>query len=400
VSSGRPIRSSDRFPTTGHFSSNEVNMKRTLIAAAVVLAAFPALARAHAGDNGANIVHACVGNISKVARIVGVGGTCISGPPLIAETAMHWPLTSGAAQTQLDTLQALVTTLQGQIAALQAGLPAETAARQAADVTLQTHIDAEAAARATADIGLQTQIDNLGGGGVPQSLLDLAPYVSVDLNTINDLTGPHVIFTGANVHVRNALGATNGYPVNPGATNPVDMVTDGLGNLIVGYNENPSGFPRSGSHNLLVGIAHGFTGFGGFLAGRYNRSLGNLASVTGGFFNTASGEAAVVSGGANNRATVPHAVVSGGILNTASGIGASVSGGSQNTASAEFSSVSGGRNNVANNVFAAVSGGLINLASGVDATVSGGARNVASGTASTVSGGTGLTNDADGTEVP
>ena len=54
--------------------------------------AIPAVAGAHAGNNGADVVHACVGNISKVARIVGVSGSCISSPPLVAETAAHWAI--------------------------------------------------------------------------------------------------------------------------------------------------------------------------------------------------------------------------------------------------------------------------------------------------------------------
>jgi hypothetical protein len=107
--------------------------------------------------------------------------------------------------------------------ALQGNIDAETAARIAADALLQGNVDAEMQARVAADSALQDQITN--AGTVPQNLLDLADYVSVDLTTINGLQGPHVMFTGANVHIRNGH---------------MDMDTDtvnGLGNLLVGYNE-------------------------------------------------------------------------------------------------------------------------------------------------------------------
>jgi len=36
----------------------------------------------------------------------------------------------------------------------------------------------------------------------------LGEYVTVNRNTLNGLKGPHVIFTGANVHVRSGSGST------------------------------------------------------------------------------------------------------------------------------------------------------------------------------------------------
>ena len=70
----------------------------------------------------------------------------------------------------------------------------EAGARQSGDTTLQAHIDA-------------IQLTGGGGGTVPQQLLDLAPYLSVDLNPINGLAGPHVILTGVNLHIRNGQPA-------------------------------------------------------------------------------------------------------------------------------------------------------------------------------------------------
>ncbi|MCP3919120.1 MAG: hypothetical protein GY711_26555 [bacterium] len=66
--------------------------------------------------------------------------------------------------------------------------------------------------------------------------------------------------SNVNVQIVNGVGATNGVPDLPNQT-----VTNGLGNLIVGYNElgNPDGDERTGSHNLIVGARHTCTGFGG-----------------------------------------------------------------------------------------------------------------------------------------
>ena len=60
-------------------------------------------------------------------------------------------------------------------------------------------------------------------------VLDLGPYVYVDEKTKNSLEGPHVIFHGINLHVVNDQDQT-GAP---------DITLNGLGNLIVGYNEVP-----------------------------------------------------------------------------------------------------------------------------------------------------------------
>src|SRR5437870_4361817 len=129
-----------------------------------------------------------------------------------------------------------------------------------------------------------------------------------------------VVITGANLRIVNGLGQTD--------------MTNGLGNLIVGYNElrkdtgcvpQPPFFLckdiRTGSHNVVVGRGHNFSSFEGLVVGDSNEISGG-ASVSAGVQNTASG---------------PFASVSGGSQNTASGILASVSGGSQNTASGQLS---------------------------------------------------------------
>lgn len=253
--------------------------------------------------------------------------------------------------------------------------------------TLERIIAAESAARSAADDQLQSQIDR--GLAIPQNLLDLANYVSVDPNPINSLSGPHVIFTGANVHIRSGLGSTNGDPNNPEApvTQPSAVATNGLGNLIVGYNENlqrPVPQPRTGSHNVVIGPGHGYDSFGGFVAGWGNAVLGASASVNGGAGNTASGLQASIGGGGSNRASGTHSFVAGGTGNRAIGLVSTVSGGGGNTASGTASSVSGGSSSTASGTASSVSGGISNTASGSFSTVSGGSQNTAATTNSHV----------------
>ena len=132
---------------------------------------------------------------------------------------------------------------------------------------------------------------------------------------------PAALFEAVNVMVVNGTGSTEG-------------ATNGVGNLIVGYDEF-LGSPddnKSGSHNLVVGPEHNYSSVGGFVAGRANNILGGSATVSGGFFNTASGGRSSVSGGSFNTASGLAPSVSGGRTGTASGLASSVSGGSGRTA--------------------------------------------------------------------
>jgi hypothetical protein len=105
---------------------------------------------------------------------------------------------------------------------------------------------------------------------------------------------------------------------------------NGLGNLIVGYNElRPfESNTRTGSHNVVVGMQHNFSSFGGLVVGIFNEISGEFASVTGGGGNTASGPRSAVHGGLRNIASGLDAVVSGGQVNIASELRSVVSGGS------------------------------------------------------------------------
>jgi hypothetical protein len=229
---------------------------------------------------------------------------------------------------------------------------------------------------------LQSQIDSLQA-----SVNQLTTLLQNVTRAGNDIT-----FSGVNVHIVNATGTTDG-------------TVNGLGNLIVGYNElRGSGDDRTGSHNIVVGKRHNYSAYGGLVVGDRNtisgiyasvsggynnRASGTYASVSGGDSNTASGDWSSVSGGYSNTAINADASVSGGFNNTASGVDASVSGGDGNTASGDWSSVSGGTSNTASGEYASVSGGVINEASGNGASISGGSMHIASGTTASISGGTG-----------
>ena len=61
--------------------------------------------------------------------------------------------------------------------------------------------------------------------------------------------------TGVNLQVVNGLGATDGRPNRQGKA-----TTNGVGNVILGYNEARATTDRTGSHNLVIGTMSWFSG--------------------------------------------------------------------------------------------------------------------------------------------
>ncbi|MCP4137891.1 MAG: hypothetical protein GY754_43415 [bacterium] len=176
-------------------------------------------------------------------------------------------------------------------------------------------------------------------------------------------TGDTIIFSGVNVQIVNGTGSTGGE-------------VNGLGNLVIGYNEaRTHGNDRTGSHNLGVGQYNNFLSYGGIAAGYYNSISGWFSSVSGGSYNSASGNFSSVSGGSYNIANAHSSGVSGGMNNTASGMHSSVSGGSRNSAANLHSSVSGGSYNTAAGQSSSVSGGMENSVNGLSSAISGGRSN-------------------------
>ena len=117
-----------------------------------------------------------------------------------------------------------------------------------------------------------------------------------------DAATNEVVITGANLRLLNGMGATD--------------TTNGLGNLIVGYNEPREGEEniRTGSHNVVVGKQHQFSSVGGLVVGLQNEIHGAFASVSGGVRNTAAGHFSSVSGGQNRTAAGEFDWVAGSLF--------------------------------------------------------------------------------------
>lgn len=130
------------------------------------------------------------------------------------------------------------------------------------------------------------------------------------------VSGTDVFFTGCNVHIVNGEESTDDF--------------NGLGNLIIGYNEASPENDRSGSHNLVIGRYHTYSNYGGLLAGESNVITGAHASITAGRYNYASGDGSSIAGG---------------LANYASGAYSSISGGADNGTDGETSYIGGGHNN-------------------------------------------------------
>jgi hypothetical protein len=156
------------------------------------------------------------------------------------------------------------------------------------------------------------------------------------------------------------LGANNTWELtemNVQLTNGTETTygeSNGLGNLILGYNESEgghhdntgaivSGEVRSGSHNLVLGAGHTYQSNGAFVGGYNNSALGQGASLFSGQSSYATGGFSAILGGLDNRATGTHSCISGGHSNTASGDRSAVSGGLLNQSAGIATSILGGQ---------------------------------------------------------
>jgi hypothetical protein len=156
--------------------------------------------------------------------------------------------------------------------------------------------------------------------------------VSYDPSGLNGK--PTLKISGANVQIVSGSGSTDG-------------TVNGLGNLIIGYDEHPPAYDQTGSHNLVLGYGQKFTSWGGVSAGVYNTLSGPFSDVFG-VFNTASSGGSSITGGESNTASGGNSSVSGGASSTASGNYSSVSGGGGTTATGDYSSILGGNGVIVN----------------------------------------------------
>ncbi len=228
-------------------------------------------------------------------------------------------------------------------------------------------------------------------------LIELLDHIEfVDLDDGLGGTVRTLRFSGINVQLVDGSGATNGYPIDPTSVDSGLTQTNGLGNLIIGYNEDRGGADeRTGSHNLIVGQRHNYTSYGGIVGGFENDINGVYNSVVGGSNNTTSNEHTAILGGAFNVVTGVRGSISGGFTNTATGAFSTVHGGTDCISSGNFASVSGGGHHHAMGTYSWIGGGKINVTTGNFSSILGGANNVANGSRSAISGG--LLNTVDGT---
>lgn len=228
-------------------------------------------------------------------------------------------LSSKAAESDLNTLSSEVLFTQSQLVAVEGDLhtvqaalasKAEQSAVSALQVELASKAEQSAVSALQAELASKAEQSALHGAlqdlqALQQNaVLALGDFVEVEPNDLHGLRGPHVIFHGVNVHITSGTGATDDY-----------STLSGLGNLVIGYNEMPTGLQaseRHGSHNLIIGYNHRYSSFGGFVGGLENTLAAPATSVLGGHLNTASGAHASVSGGSENTAGGEDASVSGG----------------------------------------------------------------------------------------
>jgi hypothetical protein len=120
----------------------------------------------------------------------------------------------------------------------------------------------------------------------------LAPFVTVDYDVENGVAAPNITFHGANMHIVNGAGST-------GSVN-------GLGNLIIGYDETPATLvsgDRGGSHNLVLGSQNKFTSAAssGIIGGTANLIAGANDIILSGSGNSLSGGSDIILTGFNNQ---------------------------------------------------------------------------------------------------
>ena len=120
-------------------------------------------------------------------------------------------------------------------------------------------------------------------------------------------SGNDVIIEGANVHVRSGSGSTT--------------AANGLGNLVVGYNEpRAEATERSGSHNLVVGTEHNYSSYGGLAVGsRGSVAAPYASSIAGASFDVRTNTIDLQAGVLGRLQAGATAELLGGIVTTVRG---------------------------------------------------------------------------------
>jgi hypothetical protein len=257
------------------------------------------------------------------------------------------------------------------------------------------------AAAQTTIASLQTQMAYVSGAVTAISsnhALALDPYLTVDASGGK----PVAVLSGINLQIVNGAGTAL-------------LKENGLGNLIIGYNERGGGREhcskgtdapfvpiveagacaaaggtwgaelRTGSHYIVVGPYNDYTALGGVVFG-----TGNISD----------GQGANVLGGGGNEAAEWYATITGGSANSARGVFASAVGGFHNIVQGQSAVAVGGGGNTVTGSDAVAVGGSACTVSGSGAVAAGGSMNAASGDDSAVLGGSGLTASGPNQSIP
>lgn len=267
----------------------------------------------------------------------------------------------------------------GATAAPPPGTPAEEGLQQEVEL-LQEQVD-------TLSSGLEDALERIEeleadlAAVEANDALALGPHIEVQSESVNDVAGPNIVFSGANLHLRSGSGTTDDN-VSSGGT------LTGLGNLIIGYNELPTpnwetpdedpikpGY-RSGSHNLVLGTKNSFYGSGGLVGGHSNAIYDRHAAILTGSWSTASGGNAVLGGFSNEADGWATAVVGGQGNRTVGGLSSILGGIGNDTPAvvpppaqaATYATVVGGSGNEVTGFQSVAVGGFGNKVSGDQAT--------------------------------
>lgn len=146
-----------------------------------------------------------------------------------------------------DAIDVAVDDNATRIAALEASLTAALGRIGSLESSLATTQTTMASSLATTQAALEIAEDHINAltarvlvvEANPSSLL--APYVTVEQGIVSGFTGPHIIFSGVNIHIRSAEDATCYGPKN------------GLGNIILGSSIKGR---NTFSHELYIGAGY------------------------------------------------------------------------------------------------------------------------------------------------
>lgn len=166
-------------------------------------------------------------------------------------------------------------------------------------------------------VGIQTTIVSLQNQviALQTELAEVQSHLVFGLNdyvSVIDSTNT-VMVSGANFQVTNGLGAAPNSWLGQTGTN-------GLGNLIIGYNEETGyaeEYVRTGSHNLVIGVGHSYMGYGNIIGGMRNVVNGQYSACISREAEMTWGNVNVLLGGiGSTMLNTSHSVMIGGDGNT------------------------------------------------------------------------------------